>query len=44
MADGEYYVIAMIHLPSDYGFYQFPIVERVSVEGGRSVRLVMRGY
>ena len=44
VADGDYYVIAMIHLPSDYGFYQAAILERVSVQGGRSVRLVMRGY
>lgn len=44
VADGEYYVIAMIHLPSDIMFIQFPILERVSVQGGKSVRLVMRGY
>lgn len=44
VADGEYYIVAMIHLPSDYTFMQFPILERVSVHGGKSVRLVMRGY
>lgn len=44
VADGQYYVIAMIHLPSEVLFLQFPIIERVSIEGGRSVRLVMRGY
>ena len=44
VADGAYYVIAMIHLPSDYSFYQMPILERVTVAGGKSVRLVMRGY
>ncbi|UJW86947.1 hypothetical protein [Devosia sp. SL43] len=44
VADGEYYVIAMIHVRSDVMFLQFPIVERVSVQNGRSVRLVMRGY
>lgn len=44
VADGEYYIVAMIHLPSDYLFLQFPILERVSVSGGRSVRVVMRGY
>lgn len=44
VADGEYYVVAMIHFPSDYRFFQFPIVERVDVRDGRSVRLVMRGY
>lgn len=44
VADGEYYVVAMIHLPSDYSFREFPVIERVSVQGGESVRLVMRGY
>lgn len=44
VADGEYYVIAMIHLPSDTSFLQFSILERVNIEDGRSVRLVMRGY
>ena len=44
VADGEYYIVAMIHLPSDYAFRQFPILERVTVTGGRSVRVVMRGY
>jgi len=44
VADGEYYVIAMIHLPNDIMFFEFPILERVSVQGGRNVRLVMRGY
>ena len=44
VADGEYYVIAMIHLPGEVMFMEFPIMERVSVQGGRSVRLVMRGY
>lgn len=44
VADGEYYVVAMIHLPSEALFLQVPILERVRVEGGRSVRLVMRGY
>lgn len=44
VADGEYYVIAMIHLPSDSRFLQFPILERVTIQGGKSVRLVMRGY
>lgn len=44
VADGEYYVIAMIHLPSEIMFLQFPIVEKVHVQNGRSIRLVMRGY
>lgn len=44
VADGEYYIVAMIHLPSEYSFWQFPILERVNVVGGRSVRVVMRGY
>lgn len=44
VADGDYYVVAMIHLPSDFGFFQSPILERISVHGGKSVRLVMRGY
>lgn len=44
VADGEYYVVAMIHLPSEVSFNQFPILERVNVQGGKSVRLVMRGY
>src|SRR5215217_1806991 len=44
VADGEYYIVAMIHMPSDYTYREFPIVERVKVEHGRSVRVVMRGY
>lgn len=44
VADGEYYIVAMIHLPSDHVFRQFPIMERVIVTGGKSVRVVMRGY
>lgn len=44
VADGQYYVIAMIHLPGEVSFRQFPILERVNVVGGKSVRLVMRGY
>ncbi|WP_240230089.1 hypothetical protein [Devosia lacusdianchii] len=44
VADGEYYVIAMIHLPSEVMFLQFSILERVTIENGKSVRLVMRGY
>lgn len=44
VADGGYYLVAMIHVPSDYAFLQFPIVERVDVRGGKSVRVVMRGY
>lgn len=44
VADGDYYVVAMIHLPSKFSFRQVPILERVSVQNGRSVRLVMRGY
>ena len=44
VADGEYCIVAMIHLPSEYSFWQFPILERVNVVGGRSVRVVMRGY
>lgn len=44
VADGDYYIVAMIHLPSNLSFTQFPILERVSVQGGKSVRVVMRGY
>lgn len=44
VADGGYYVVAMIHAPSEVAFLQFPIVEQVDVEDGRSVRVVMRGY
>lgn len=44
VADGDYYVIAMIHMPSDYTFTQFAIMEEVSVRNGKSVKLVMRGY
>jgi hypothetical protein len=44
VADGDYYVVAMIHLPNDSLFLEFPIMERVTVAGGKSVRLVMRGY
>jgi len=44
VADGAYYVVAMLHLPSEVLFQQVPILERVTVEGGESVRLVMRGY
>jgi hypothetical protein len=44
VADGDYFVVAMIHVPNDIMFMQFPIIERVSVRGGKSIRLVMRGY
>jgi hypothetical protein len=44
VADGDYYVIAMIHIPSEYSYHEFPIIERVTVKGGKSVKLVMRGY
>lgn len=44
VADGDYYVIAMIHMPSEYIFTQFAIMEEVSVRNGKSVKLVMRGY
>jgi hypothetical protein len=44
VADGEYYVVAMIHIPSDYLRVERPIYERVTVKGGESVRIVMRGY
>ena len=44
VADGGYYVVAMIHVPSEVAFLQFPIIEKIDVEGGRSVLLVMRGY
>lgn len=44
VADGEYYIVAMLHIPSESMFIQFPILERVTVRGGESVRLVMRGY
>lgn len=44
VADRRYHVIVMVHLPSEVMFLQFPILERVSVQGGKSVRLVMRGY
>ncbi|MBI4920326.1 MAG: carboxypeptidase regulatory-like domain-containing protein [Devosia nanyangense] len=44
VADGDYYVVAMIHLPAESVFLQFPILEQVTVKGGKSVKLVMRGY
>lgn len=44
VADGEYYVVAMIHLPHEYSTVELPIYERVSVKGGENVRVVMRGY
>ncbi len=44
VADGRYYVVAMIFLPGEYVAAEFPILQRVTVEGGRSVRVVMRGY
>jgi xanthine/CO dehydrogenase XdhC/CoxF family maturation factor len=44
VADGEYYVVAMVHLPSDHSKIEFPIMERVTVTNGKSVYVVMRGY
>ena len=44
VADGDYYVVAMIHLPDDLLYLEFPIMERVTIAGGKSVKLVMRGY
>lgn len=42
--NGEYYIFTQIPMPSDYIFYQFAVMERVVVNGGKSVRVVMRGY
>ena len=44
VADGSYYVVAMIFMPGEYYGREFPIIERVAVRDGRSVRVVMRGY
>jgi hypothetical protein len=44
VADGGYHIVAMIFLPSEYIGGEFPIIERVTVAGGKSVRVVMRGY
>ncbi len=44
VADGSYFVVAMIFMPGDYSGDEFPIIERVTVKDGRSVRVVMRGY
>ena len=44
VADGDYYVVAMIQVPSEVGSMQFPILDRVTVRGSTSVKLVMRGY
>lgn len=44
VADGGYYVVAMIFVPGEYSGFEFPILERVTVKGGRSVKVVMRGY
>jgi hypothetical protein len=44
VADGEYYLVAMIHIPSDYSMVERPIYERITVKGGENVRIVMRGY
>lgn len=44
VADGGYYVVAMIFQPGEYVATQFPILERVTIKGGRSARVVMRGY
>lgn len=43
VADGNYYVVAMIFQPGGVAF-EFPILERVTVKDGQSVRIVMRGY
>ena len=43
LADGNYYVVAMIFQPGGLAF-EFPILERITVKGGQSVRIVMRGY
>lgn len=44
VADGEYYLVAMIHIPAKYSRVERPIYERITVEGGENVRIVMRGY
>ncbi len=44
VADGEYYVVAMIVLPNKVMPFDFPIMERVTIENGKNVRIVMRGY
>jgi len=44
VADGDYFVVAMIFQPGEFVSFQFPIMERVSVRHGESVRVVMRGY
>ena len=44
VADGEYYVVAMIFHPGEYSGFEYPIMEKVTVKGGKSVKLVMRGY
>lgn len=44
VADGNYFVMAMIFMPGEYSGTEFPIIERVTVKDGRSVRIVMRGY
>lgn len=44
VADGEYYVVAMIHIPYAYASIERPIYERVTVQNGKNVRIVMRGH
>lgn len=44
VADGNYYVVAMIFIPGGYTSIEFPIIERVTIANGRSARIVMRGY
>jgi hypothetical protein len=34
----------MIFQPGEFVAFQFPIMERVSVRHGESLRVVMRGY
>ncbi len=44
VADGEYYIIAMVFRPGEYRGHEYPIMERVTVKGGKNVKVVMRGY
>jgi len=44
VADGSYFIVAMIFLPGEYVANEFPILERVTVANGKSVRVIMRGY
>lgn len=44
VGDGDYYLVTLLLSPSDIKYRFLTIMERVRIEGGDDVRVVMRGY